>query len=95
MNHKKDEILLSESLYFIVAYQNTKNENYIEKANEKLVEIDSINSSFLLKLYKSTKHIILNFDPVDQKFINLTPPDEPGMREYFLFFLNLREYLKA
>ena len=87
-DHKKDEILLSESLYFIVAYQNTKNENYIEKANEKLVEIDSINSSFLLKLYKSTKHIILNFDPVDQKFINLTPPDEPGMREYFLFFLN-------
>ena len=87
-DNKKDEILLSESLYFIVAYQNSKNEDYIERANEKLVLIDNINSPFLLKLYKSTRHILLNFDPVDQKFINLTPTDEPGMREYFLFFLN-------
>ena len=85
---KKDEIWLSEAMYFIVAYQNSNNESYIEKANEKLVEIDTISTNFLLKLYKSTKHIVLNFDPVDQKFTNLTPPDEPGMREYFIFFLN-------
>lgn len=86
--NKRDEIVLSEALYFIVAYQNSNNESYIEKANDKLVEIESISASFLLKLYKSTKYIILNYDPVDQKFINLTPPDEPGMREYFLFFVN-------
>ncbi len=86
--NKRDEIVLSEALYFIVAYQNSNNESYIEKANDKLVEIESISSTFLLKLYKSTKHIVLNYDPVDQKFTNLTPPDEPGMREYFLFFVN-------
>lgn len=85
---KSDEIKLSEAMYFIVAYQNLKNEDYIDRANKKLVEIDNITSTFLLKLYKSTKHIVLNYDPVDQKFINLTPPDEPGMREYFLFFVN-------
>ena len=84
---KADEIKLSEALYFIVAYQFANNESYIEKANDKLVDLDNISSSFLLKLYKSTKHIVLNYDPVDQKFTNLTPPDEPGMREYFLFFL--------
>lgn len=86
--NKKDEIVLSEALYFIVAYQNSNNESYIEKANDKLVEIEGINASLLLKLYKSTKQVILNYDPVDQKFTNLTPPDEPGMREYFLFFVN-------
>jgi hypothetical protein len=86
--NKRDEIVLSEAIYRIVAYQNSNNESYIEKANDKLVEIESISASFLLKLYKSTKQIILNYDPVDQKFTNLTPPDEPGMREYFLFFVN-------
>lgn len=86
--NRKDEIILSEIVYLVVTYQTTLNDGYINKANDKLLEVENISSGLLNKLFKTTQQIVSSFDFVDQKYTNLIPPEEPGMKEYFLFFIN-------
>ena len=86
--NRKDEIVLSEVVYFLIIYQSSQNDGYISKANDKLLEIENISSGLLTKLYKTTQQLLTNFDYVDQRFLKLDAPDEPGLREYFIFFIN-------
>jgi hypothetical protein len=87
-SNRKDEIILSEVVYFLVIYQSSQNDGYISKANDKLLEIENISSGLLTKLFKTTHQLLTNFDYVDQRFLKLDAPDEPGLREYFIFFIN-------
>lgn len=87
-SNRRDEIILSEAVYFLIIYQNSQNDGYISKANDKLLEIENISSGLLTKLFKTTHQLLTNFDFVDQKFTKLDAPDEPGLKEYFNFFLN-------
>jgi hypothetical protein len=50
--------------------------------------IESISGNLLTKLYKSNSQLLETFDYGLSKFADLTPPNEPGMKEYHLFFLN-------
>ena len=86
--NRKDEIILSEIIYLVLTYQTTLNDGYLNKANDKLLEVENISSGLLNKLFKTTQQIVSSFDFVDQKYTNLIPPEEPGMKEYFLFFIN-------
>ncbi len=86
--NRKDEIILSEVVYFLIIYQSSQNDGYISKANDKLLEIENLSSGLLTKLFKTTQQLLTNFDYVDQRFLKLDAPDEPGLRDYFIFFIN-------
>ena len=86
--HKKNEIALSEIVYFIMRFQFEQNDVLIDTANEKISMIESISGNLLTKLYKSNEKLLSSFDYGLLKFTNLTPPEEPGVKEYFQFFIN-------
>ncbi len=87
-SHRKNEIILSEIVYFMLRFESDKTDILIQNALNKLASIENISGNLLTKLYKSNEKLLNDFDFGLLKFSELTPPDEPGMREYFLFFVN-------
>ena len=87
-SHRKNEIILAEIVYLLIRFQSDQTDVLIENATNKLALIEGINGNLLTKLYKSNTQLLDTFDFGLLKFSDLTPPSEPGMKEYHLFFLN-------
>ncbi len=85
---RKNEIALSEIVYLILRFQLEQNDVFIDTANEKLSMIENISGNLLTKLYKSNEKLLASFDYGLMKFANISSPEEPGMKEYHIFFLN-------
>ncbi len=85
---KKNEIYLAETVYLMMRFQVDQTDMLIENATNKITLIESISGNLLTKLYKSNSQLLDAFDYGLSKFSDLTPPNEPGMKEYHLFFLN-------
>jgi len=85
---KKSIITLSEIVYLIMRFQLEQNDVLIDTANEKFSMIESVSGDLLTKLYKSNEKLLGCFDYGLLKFVNVSPPDEPGIKEYFSFFTN-------
>lgn len=85
---RKNEIILSETVYLLMRFQVDQSDMLIENAANKLALVENISGNLLTKLYKSNSQLLDTFDHGLLKFTDLTPPNEPGMKEYHLFFIN-------
>jgi hypothetical protein len=85
---KRDMIYLSEVVYLIIRFQLEQSDGLIEIADKKLNLIESVPGNFLTKLYKSNEKLLSCFDYGALKFVNIVPPEEPGLKQYFNFFIS-------
>ena len=84
----KNEIILSEIIYLILRFQLEQSDVFIDTANEKLLMIENMSGNLLTKLYKTNEKLLTSFDYGLLNFVNVSAPDDPGMKEYFNFFVD-------
>ncbi len=85
---RKSELALAEIVLLILRFQLEQLDTLIRIADQKFSMIENISGNLLTKLYKSNEKILASFDYGLMKFTNLSSPDEPGMKDYFNFFVN-------